>query len=105
MARVVQLEADSAGDTVRPLTFRSLESERLTMVTQSSKFGIDEGFQQLARDDMGRFPRRVEFRDPLLVSLNNVPLSSLIDQELERFYNPTGPVELISRVFRRLRGA
>jgi hypothetical protein len=75
------------------------------MVSRSSSYSIDKGFEQMARKEMGRYPRRVEFRDPLLVSLTNVPLSNLIDQELDRFYSPSGPVELISRVFRRLRGA
>ena len=75
------------------------------MVRQSSRFSIDEGFQAMARSEMGRFPRRTEFRDPLLVSMQNVPLSNLIDQGLQSIYNPAGPVELISRVFRRLRGA
>ncbi len=75
------------------------------MVRQNSNFSIDQGFEHMAQEQMGHFPRRVEFRDPLLVSLTNVPLSSLIDQELDRFYSPSGPVELISRVFRRLRGA
>ena len=75
------------------------------MVMQNSNFSIDKGFEHMAQAQMGRFPRRVEFRDALVVSLTKVPLSNLIDQELDRFYSPSKPVELISRVFRRLRGA
>lgn len=71
-----------------------------------TRFSIDEGFRELATaatHDV--FPTRREFRDPLLVTFQNVPLSRLIDQELERHYAPpsAGPVEYISRVFRRLR--
>ena len=69
------------------------------------RFAIDEGFRQLSRPDVGSFPRRAEFHDPLLVSIQGVPLSRKIDEELDRFYNPAGPVELISRVFRRFRRA
>jgi len=70
------------------------------------RFPIDEGFRKLAQPSLPEaLPRRAEFKDPLLVSFQNVPLSRVIDQELDRFYNPAGPVELITRVFRRLRRA
>lgn len=75
------------------------------MVSHNANFSIDEGFERIARTEMGRLPRRAEFHDPLVVSFAGVPLSSLIDEELDRFYNPSGPVEMITRVFRRLRGA
>ena len=75
------------------------------MARDQSNFSIDEGFEQIARTEMGRLPRRAEFHDPLVVSFAGVRLSALIDEQLERFYNPAGPVEMISRVFRRLRRA
>ncbi len=76
------------------------------MVSGPARFSIDEAFKQLVSDDpRPPFAQRPEFHDPLLVSFQDVPLSRLIDQELERFYHPAGagPVELISRMFRRLR--
>lgn len=76
------------------------------MVSGPAHFSIEEAFRQLASDESRPpFARRPEFHDPLLVSFQDVPLSRLIDQELERFYHPSGagPVELISRMFRRLR--
>lgn len=79
------------------------------MVSGPARFSIDEAFRQLASEPFTRaeVQKRQEFHDPLLVTFQAVSLSRLIDQELERFYNPagTGPVELISRMFRRLRGA
>jgi hypothetical protein len=52
-----------------------------------------------------RLPRRAEFQDPVVASLQGVALSRVIDEELDRFYNPLeGPVNAISRVFRHLRG-
>lgn len=77
-----------------------------TMVSGPAQFSIDEAFRQLTSDvTRPPVPQRPEFHDPLLVSFQDVPLSRLIDEELERFYHPAqgGPVELISRVFRRLR--
>lgn len=76
------------------------------MVSGPARFSIDEAFRQLASEDARpSFPQRPEFHDPLLVAFQDVPLSRLIDQELERFYHPSnsGPVELITRMFRRLR--
>jgi hypothetical protein len=67
------------------------------------RFAIDESFRQLSQAGAGSFPGRPEFRDPLLVSIQQVPLSRRIDEELDRFYSPSGPVDLISRVFRRFR--
>ncbi|MGE0710112.1 MAG: hypothetical protein AB7N76_31590 [Planctomycetota bacterium] len=67
-------------------------------------YRIEERFQQLVSPSPLRLPRRSEFQDPLLASLQGVPLSKMIDQELDRFYNPAGPVDVLSRVFRRLRG-
>jgi hypothetical protein len=69
------------------------------------KFRIDESFRRLAEaaDTGSKLPTRREFRDPLIVSFQGCQLSSVIDEELERFYNPSGPVELITRVFRRFR--
>ena len=71
----------------------------------SRKFSIEESFRRLTEssDDYPNLPRRREFRDPLIVSFQGCQLSSVIDQELENFYNPSGPVELITRVFRRFR--
>lgn len=77
------------------------------MVSGPERFSIEEAFQSLSSDEpRPEVPRRPEFRDPLLVSFQSVPLSRLIDEELERFYNPNsaGPVQLITRMFRRLRG-
>lgn len=76
------------------------------MVSGPARFSIDEGFRQLAAaETLAEIPQRTEFRDPLLVSFQDVSLSRLIDGELERFYNPSsGAVEMISRVFRRFRG-
>jgi hypothetical protein len=69
------------------------------------KFRIDESLRRLAEasDAASKLPTRREFRDPLIVSFQGCQLSSVIDEELERFYNPSGPVELITRVFRRFR--
>ncbi len=65
-------------------------------------YSIEEGFAQLSQAP--RLSGRAEFRDPLISSLEHVSLSSKINEELDRFYNPnTGPVELITRVFRRFR--
>ena len=79
------------------------------MVSGPARFSIDEAFRQLSSEEARvEVPKRREFRDPLLVSFQSVPLSRLIDEELERFYNPSAassPVELITRMFRRLRGA
>lgn len=75
------------------------------MVRKNMRFSIEEGFQEIARNSMGCFPRRVEFNDPLLVSIAKVPLSRMIDREFDRAHSPSRPVDLISRVFRRLRGA
>jgi hypothetical protein len=74
------------------------------MVSGPTRFSIDEGFRQLAgMEGFSEIPQRQEFCDPLLVSFQEIPLSRLIDEELERFYNPSnGAVQMISRVFRRL---
>lgn len=71
----------------------------------SRKFRIDESFRRLTEssDEYPNLPTRREFHDPLIVSFQGCALSSVIDQELDRFYNPSGPVELITRVFRRFR--
>ena len=69
----------------------------------SERFSIEESLRQLNRPLGPLTPSRPEFHDPLLASFQGVPLSNLIDSELDRFYNPSGPVELISRVFRRFR--
>lgn len=69
----------------------------------SERFSIEESLRQLTRPLGPLSPSRTDFQDPLLSSIQGVPLSSLIDSELDRFYNPSGPVELISRVFRRFR--
>lgn len=72
------------------------------MVASGTGFPIEEGFRQLSMAEVARIPRRPEFQDPLLAGLQQIPLSRLIDQELDQFYNPSGgPVELITRVFRR----
>ncbi len=77
------------------------------MVSIPAQWSIEEGFRQLASAEaQSALPQRREFRDPLLVSFQTVPLSRLIDAELERAHNPGGgTVELISRVFRRFRRA
>jgi hypothetical protein len=78
------------------------------MVSGTARFSIEEAFRQLGAEEVrSEVPSRPEFKDPLIVSFQSVPLSRLIDQELDRFYNPgsNGPVELISRMFRRLRRA
>ncbi len=75
------------------------------MVRSNNRFSIDQRFQELAASTMGRFPRRAEFTDPLLVNFRKLPLSQLIDRGLDRESAPSGPVELISRVFRRFRKA
>ena len=68
-------------------------------------YRIEERFQQISTP-AARLPRRREFQDPLISALQGVPLSRVIDQELDRFHNPAGgPVDVISRVFRRLRGS
>lgn len=74
-------------------------------MVNTKKFSIEESFRRLTEssDDFPKLPSRREFRDPLLVSFQGIQLSSVIDQELEAFYNPSGPVELITRVFRRFR--
>ena len=67
-------------------------------------YAIEERFQQISTP-APRFPRRPEFRDPVVSALQRVELAEVIDQELDRFHNPAGgPVDVISRVFRRLRG-
>jgi len=67
-------------------------------------YRIDERFQQLSAPAT-RLPRRPEFQDPVISALQGVRLSHVIDQELDRFHNPAGgPVDVISRVFRRMRG-
>lgn len=72
------------------------------MVSGPARYSIDEGFRQLtAVESLGAFPSRPEFRDPVVDAFQSVALSRLIDQELERFYNPR--IELSSRVFRRFR--
>jgi hypothetical protein len=72
------------------------------MVLGPARFSIEEAFRQLsATDESISIPQRPEFKDPLLVSLQSVSLSRVIDEELERFYNPVGGVDLLSRVFRR----
>lgn len=73
------------------------------MTGAARRFSIEDAFKQLAGSETAVLPVRPEFRDPLLVSFQDVQLSRVIDAELDRFYNPSGPVELISRVFRRLR--
>ena len=68
-------------------------------------YRIEERFQQLT-GPAARLPRRPEFKDPVVSALQGVPLSRVIDQELDRFHNPAGgPVDVISRVFRRFRGS
>ena len=79
--------------------------ERVTMVRCNSRFSIDQRFKELAASTMGRFPRRAEFNDPLLANLSKLPLSQLIDRGLDRESEPSGPVQLLSRVFRRFRRA
>ena len=77
------------------------------MVSGPERFSIEQAFQKLSSDDSRPWvPKRQEFRDPLLDTFQAVPLSRLIDEELDRFYNPSsnGPVTLITRMFRRLRG-
>ena len=77
------------------------------MVSGPERFSIEQAFQKLACDESRpEVPKRPEFRDPLLVTFQSVSLSRVIDAELDRFYNPSGsgPVELITRMFRRLRG-
>jgi len=69
----------------------------------SERFSIEDSLRQLTRPLGPLAASRTDFQDPLLSSIQGVPLSSLIDSELDRFYNPSGPVELISRVFRRFR--
>lgn len=67
------------------------------------RYPIDEQLREMATGAGNRLPRRAEFEDPLLATLQAVPLSRVIDQELDRFYNDVGPVNMISRVFRRFR--
>jgi hypothetical protein len=68
-------------------------------------FRIDERFQQITAP-AAALPRRPEFRDPVISALQGVRLSHVIDVEFDRFHNPAGgPIDVISRVFRRLRGA
>jgi len=69
----------------------------------NERFSIEESLRKMTRPLGPLSSSRTDFHDPLLASFQGVPLSSLIDNELERFYNPAGPVELISRVFRRFR--
>ena len=65
-------------------------------------YPIDERLRQLCNSP--HLPRRAEFQDPLLNTLQAVSsLSSVIDQELDRHYTPNTPVDLLSRVFSRLR--
>lgn len=73
------------------------------VIGAATRFSIEDAFKELAAPENSVFPARPEFKDPLLVSLQDLPLSRVIDAELERFYNPAGPVELITRVFRRFR--
>lgn len=73
------------------------------MTGVARRYSIEEAFRQLAGSETSTLPARPEFKDPLLVAFQDVPLSRVIDAELDRFYNPTGPVELITRVFRRFR--
>ena len=68
-----------------------------------SSFAIDESLKQLSTFDGSRMRARPEYQDPLLATFQSVPLSRLIDEELDRHYNPDGPVQMISRVFRRFR--
>lgn len=68
-------------------------------------YRIEERLQQLVAPGPLRLPRRSEFQDPLVSSLQRVQLSQVIDQELERFYNPAGGVDVISRVFRHFRAS
>jgi hypothetical protein len=73
------------------------------MVLGPAQFSIEEAFRQLsATDDLLSIRQRPEFEDPLLVSLQSVSLSRVIDEELERFYNPADRVDVVSRVFRRI---
>jgi len=65
------------------------------------RFPIDEGLRELSTSG-NRLPKRAEFEDALIASFQAVPLSRVIDQELDRFYADPGPVDMISRVFRRL---
>lgn len=65
-------------------------------------YRIEERLQQLVSKSSIQLPRRPEFQDPMVASLESVQLSRVIDQELDRFYNPMhGGV--ISRVFQRFR--
>ncbi len=71
------------------------------MVMSVRRYSIDESFRKAVGAHGGALPRRPEFSDPLLASIQSFPLSRVIDEELDRFYNPSGPVEMITRVFRR----
>lgn len=65
-------------------------------------YHIEERFRQLAVSQPSVVPERAEFQDPLVKSLQDIPLSRLIDDELERFYGPESE-NVITRVFRRFR--
>jgi hypothetical protein len=67
------------------------------------RYPIDEQLAELAFAPGGRLPRRADFEDPLLATFQAVPLSQVIDQELDRFYNEPVAETMISRVFRRFR--
>ena len=68
-------------------------------------YRINERFLQILAP-AASLPSRPDFQDPVISALQGVRLSQVIDSELDRFHNPAGgPVDVISRVFRRLRGA
>ena len=68
-------------------------------------YPIDERLEQLHQTEgpAWSLPKSIEFADPLLLAFQGVRLSQVIDQELDRHYNPVKPAELLSRVFKRLR--
>ena len=65
-------------------------------------YHIEERFRQMTVQHVSVVPGRAEFQDPLAKSFQGVSLSRLIDDGLERFYQPDSE-NMITRVFRRFR--
>lgn len=78
--------------------------------TRPHEYSIDASFRAVFGEWSEAAPRTLfspsplEESDPLLVSMQSVSLSKLLDLEYERQYETQGATKILSGIFRKLRG-
>jgi hypothetical protein len=86
-----------------------MSSDRGGRQSSGSAFPIEQTFRQILGEwrAEGACPPRAEFTDAVVVSLEGLALSKLIDSEYERQNTPTpsGATRILKSVFAKLRGA